>query len=107
LLLRSSGRRCGGPALSAGWTVLFDGKSLDKFNTIRDANWRINDGAVVADEGTGFLVTKDPYGDFELRAEPAWEKATPGGSPSPEPRARARPRLLGFGVAVAGRCRRV
>lgn len=52
-----------------GWTVLFDGKNLDHFNKIGDANWRIEDGAVVADKGTGFLVTKESYGDFQLRAE--------------------------------------
>ena len=52
-----------------GWTVLFDGKSLDNFNKIGDANWRIEDGAVVADKGNGFLVTKNSYGDFQLRAE--------------------------------------
>jgi hypothetical protein len=52
-----------------GWTVLFDGKSLDNFNKIGDANWRIEDGAVVGDKGNGFLVSKNSYGDFELRAE--------------------------------------
>jgi hypothetical protein len=54
---------------SAGWTVLFDGKSLDHFNKVGDANWRIEDGAVVADGGAGFLVTKESYGDFALRVE--------------------------------------
>jgi hypothetical protein len=53
----------------SGWTRLFDGKSLDNFNKVGDANWRIEDGAVVADKGTGFLVTKNSYGDFQLRAE--------------------------------------
>jgi hypothetical protein len=52
-----------------GWVVLFDGKSLDNFNKVGDANWRIEDGAAVADKGNGFLVTKDSYGDFQLRAE--------------------------------------
>jgi hypothetical protein len=52
-----------------GWTVLFDGKNLDSFNKIGDANWRIEDGSVVADKGNGFLVSKNSYGDFELRAE--------------------------------------
>jgi hypothetical protein len=52
-----------------GWTVLFDGKSLDNFNKLGDANWRIEDGSVVADRGNGFLVTKNNYGDFQLRAE--------------------------------------
>jgi hypothetical protein len=54
---------------SGGWTVLFDGKSIDNFNKVGDANWRIEDGAVVADRGNGFLVTKASYGDFQLRAE--------------------------------------
>jgi hypothetical protein len=52
-----------------GWTVLFDGKNLDNFNKIGDANWRIEDGSVVADKGSGFLVTKNSYADFQLRAE--------------------------------------
>ena len=45
-------------AQGEGWTVLFDGKSLDHFDKVGDANWRIDDGAVVADKGVGFLVTK-------------------------------------------------
>lgn len=52
-----------------GSVVLFDGKNLDNFNKLGDANWRIEDGSVVADKGNGFLVTKDSYGDFQLRAE--------------------------------------
>jgi hypothetical protein len=51
----------------AGWIVLFDGKSLDNWNQIGDANWRIEDGAAVADKGNGFLVSKNAYGDFQLR----------------------------------------
>ncbi len=53
----------------AGWVVLFDGKSLDHWNKIGDANWRIEDGAVVADKGNGFLVSNTTYNDFQLRAE--------------------------------------
>jgi hypothetical protein len=53
----------------AGWVTLFDGKNLDNWNAIGDANWRIEDGAVVADKGNGFLVSKAGYGDFQLRAE--------------------------------------
>jgi hypothetical protein len=40
-----------------GWVTLFDGKNLDNFNQIGNANWRIEDGVVVADKGNGFLVT--------------------------------------------------
>ena len=52
-----------------GWVTLFDAKNLDNWNKIGDANWRIEDGAVVADKGNGFLVSKNSYGDFQLRAE--------------------------------------
>jgi hypothetical protein len=52
-----------------GWTVLFDGKSLDNFNKVGDANWRIESDGVVADRGNGFLVTKNSYGNFQLRVE--------------------------------------
>jgi len=52
-----------------GWTVMFDGKSLDNFAPIGDANWKLEDGAVVANKGNGYLVSKASYGDFELRAE--------------------------------------
>jgi len=54
---------------SAGWKTLFDGKSLDQWVQIGDAIWRLTDGYVQADRGTGFLVTKESFGDFELRAE--------------------------------------
>jgi hypothetical protein len=53
----------------AGWVTLFDGTNLDQWNTIGDANWKLTDGVVHAEAGTGFLVTKSSYADFELRAE--------------------------------------
>ena len=52
-----------------GWTTLFDGSNLNNFNPIGDANWELADGAVGADSGSGFLVTKESYGDFELTLE--------------------------------------
>jgi hypothetical protein len=51
----------------AGWVTLFDGKNLDNFDKVGDANWRIEDGAVVADKGNGFLVTKNAYTDYQVR----------------------------------------
>jgi hypothetical protein len=54
---------------NAGWVILFDGKNLDNFNPIGNANWKIVDGAVEANMGNGFLVTKNNYKDFEIRAE--------------------------------------
>jgi hypothetical protein len=54
---------------TAGWVTLFDGSSLDGWNAIGDANWKLVDGVVQADKGTGFLVSKNSYGDFQVRAE--------------------------------------
>ena len=53
----------------AGWNTLFDGSSLAGWNTVGDANWRLAEGAVEADKGTGFLVTQASYGDFQLKVE--------------------------------------
>ena len=53
-----------------GWTSLFDGKSLDNhWNKLGDADWKVEDGAAVATKGSGYLVSKEPYGDFQLKAE--------------------------------------
>jgi hypothetical protein len=49
------------------------------FNKVGDANWRMADGALVADKGVGFLVTRETYGDFEMRAEVYAEADTNSG----------------------------
>ncbi|HYN14131.1 MAG TPA: family 16 glycoside hydrolase, partial [Burkholderiales bacterium] len=55
----------------SGWTTLIDGdKGLENFDRVGDANWRTQDGAIVADKGKGgHLVTKNSYKDFQVRAE--------------------------------------
>ena len=53
----------------AGWVTLFDGTNLDNWSPIGTANWKLADGALVADNGNGFMVSKADYGDFSLRAE--------------------------------------
>jgi len=55
----------------AGWITLIDGTAgLDNWNRIGDANWRAEDGAIVADKGKGgYLVSKNSYRDFQIRAE--------------------------------------
>ena len=54
-----------------GWTTLIDGdKGMGNFTMVGDANWRVEDGAIVADKGKGgFLLSKTAYKDFELRVE--------------------------------------
>jgi hypothetical protein len=60
----------------SGWKVLFDGSNANNFEPIGNANWRMLEGGILqADVGSGFLVTKEEYGDFELRAE-FWVDAT-------------------------------
>jgi hypothetical protein len=53
----------------AGWVTLFDGTNLDNWSPIGTANWKLADGALVADNGNGFMVSKNDYSDFSLRAE--------------------------------------
>ena len=68
VLVGACGHMPGGEK-SSGWVTLIDASSLGNWNRVGDANWRVADGAVVADKGVGFLVTKETYGDFELKAE--------------------------------------
>jgi hypothetical protein len=42
-----------------GWITLFDGKNLDNWSQIGTANWKLEDGSVVADNGSGFLVSRN------------------------------------------------
>ena len=46
-----------------GWTVLLDDKTMDDWNKVGETNWRLEDGAVVADKRTSkdpaHLVSKD------------------------------------------------
>jgi hypothetical protein len=59
----------------AGWIVLLDGaKGFDEnWTRIGAANWRVVDGVAQADTGekgkNSFLMTKQAYGDFVLRAQ--------------------------------------
>lgn len=52
-----------------GWVTLLDGTTLNGWNTLGTANWKIVDGAAEASSGTGFLVTPADYANFELTAE--------------------------------------
>ena len=42
---------------------------VDQYDQVGDANWRMVDGAMVADKGSGFLVTRKVYGDFQIKLE--------------------------------------
>jgi len=53
------------------WVTLIDAdKGLENFTRDGDANWRAEGGAIVADRGKGgFLVSKQSFGDYQLRIE--------------------------------------
>jgi hypothetical protein len=57
-----------------GWVTLFDGKTIgDQWNKVGETNWRVEDGAIVADKrtskGPAHLVTKNKYKDFQVYVE--------------------------------------
>lgn len=56
-----------------GWVTLLDGESMGDWNRVGETNWRLEDGAVVADqrtsEGAAHLVSKTSYKDFQIYAE--------------------------------------
>ena len=52
-----------------GFLQAQSGFDLKAWKAVGDANWRVTDGVVEADMGTGFLVTPRPYGDFEFSAD--------------------------------------
>lgn len=68
---------------SAGWKLLFDGKSLDgwrgyKTEAVGDA-WKVQNGALVLTAAkAGDIMTKAVFGDFELAFE--WKVAEGGNS---------------------------
>ena len=67
-----------------GWTLLFDGASLDQwrnYNAEGLAGWQVVDGAIQADgsgsDASGYIVTKKEYENFHLSVD--W-KLTEGGN---------------------------
>ncbi len=56
-----------------GWITLLDGtRGMENFERVGDSNWTAADGAVQADKrgkDTGFLVTKNTYGNFQILIE--------------------------------------
>jgi len=51
------------------WAKLINGKNLNGWNQIGNANWKATGDMVEATDGSGFLVSVASYKDFELKAE--------------------------------------
>src|SRR6266481_9083230 len=58
---------------SDGWITLLDSSKMGDWDEVGKANWAMKDGALVADKLDGkdlsYLVSKNPYKDFQIRAE--------------------------------------
>ena len=67
---------------AAGWRVLFDGTSLDGWRGFKSDDppkgWKAVDGALVREASGGDLMTKEQFGDFELRLD--WKLSKDGNS---------------------------
>jgi hypothetical protein len=66
---------------ASGRTLLFNGKNLEGWRAFKSetppAGWKVVDGLLARDSTSGDLMTKNQYGDFELRLE--W-KISPAGN---------------------------
>lgn len=62
-------------ARKSSWVTLFDGKNLDQWESDGSANFQIANGSIMAVDKkdpkavASYLVSKESYKDFELRAE--------------------------------------
>jgi hypothetical protein len=56
-----------------GWITLLDASNKGEWNEVGKANWEMKDGVLSADKRDGkdpsYLVSKDSYKDFQIRAE--------------------------------------
>jgi hypothetical protein len=63
--------RGGPPRDAAGWLTLFNGTDLTYWSVVGDGNWRVEGGAMTADQSTNasYLVSDLSFADFELQLE--------------------------------------
>ncbi len=66
--------------LAQGWISLFDGQTLFGWEQQNKANWRVEDGAIVVDEGeVGLLTTTSQFSDYQLTLQFRAAKGTNSG----------------------------
>ena len=71
---------CAGMGGGGGWTTLVDGSKVpgaaEGWSALGEGNWSLAEGSLQGKDGKmGYLLTKDSYSDFEIRAE-FWADAT-------------------------------
>ena len=96
-----------------GWILLFDGKSLDKWNVTPALAkvFKVADGAIKADlsDAGGTLLTKDTFDNFvlrvEFRAHPDINSGIILRSPAPRPAPAPGEKPTPIPAALATSCR--
>ena len=84
--------------LAQGWILLFDGETLFGWRAASEANWKVAEGVISADQGEpGLLVTTSQFGNYVLKVDFRSAPGTNSGvflrtSPAPKP------------AEVAGKC---
>ncbi len=77
-----AGAPTGGAGVAAPWHMLFDGKDASAFrgwiSGVLPAGWRVVDGALTKDGTVEDLLTREPYGSFELELN--WKIGKSGNS---------------------------
>lgn len=71
---------CAGMAGGSGWTTLVDGSKVpgaaEGWTALGEGDWSVAEGTLQGQGGKmGYLVSKESYSDFEIRAE-FWADAT-------------------------------
>ena len=71
---------CAGMGMGSSWTTLVDGSKVpgaaDGWTALGEGNWSLAEGTLQGQGGKmGYLVSKESYSDFEIRAE-FWADAT-------------------------------
>ena len=73
LVLGAAALCAGSASGDDGWKTLIDNGKKGDWSEVGKANWEMKDGILTADKLEGkdlaYLVSKDSYGDFQIRAE--------------------------------------
>ncbi|MDP2983230.1 MAG: DUF1080 domain-containing protein [Candidatus Latescibacter sp.] len=50
------------------WTSLFNGRNLQGWTAVGDADWQVKDGMLIATKGRGYLITDSEFDRFQFQA---------------------------------------
>jgi hypothetical protein len=53
--------------IADGWILLFDGSTTLGWETVGEAKWKVADGTLVSNEGTGWIVTNTEFPEHGLQ----------------------------------------